>query len=63
MVKADTVRVLTDTENVEEVPVGLDGFNRRRYALVNCWDGDIPKMVTDAIPLKPYFGNASYLIM
>jgi len=63
VVKADTVRVLTDTENVEEVPVGLDGFNRRRYALAGCCDGDIPKMITDAIPLKPYFGNASYFVM
>jgi len=30
---------------------------------VGCVDGDFPKMVTDAIPLKPYFGNASYFVM
>jgi len=63
VVKADTIRVLTDTENVESVPLGLDGYNRRRYALAGCVDGDFPKMVTDAIPLKPYFGNASYFVM
>ena len=63
VVKADTVRVLTDTEKVEEIPVGLKGYDRRRYYLVCCLDGDFPKMVNDAIPLKPYFGNASYFIL
>lgn len=63
VVRADLVRVLTDTEKVEEIPVGLSGYNRRRYYMGGCVDGDIPKMVNDAIPLKPYFGNAAYFIL
>ena len=64
VIKADSVRVLTDCEKNEDVPVGIEGYKKRRYSLACTGDGDIVKAITqDAPPLKPYFGNASYFIV
>ena len=62
VLKADSVRVLADVENNEDVAVGQEGYKHRRYCLCLANDGDFITTITQAIPLKPYFGNASYFM-
>jgi len=63
VIKTDSVRLLADTENNEEVPIGQEGYKQRRYCLCIANGGDMIDIIPTSIVLKPYFGNASYFIV
>jgi len=62
--KGDLFRVISDTENNDEIPLGGQSFKTRRvYSALCLYFGGLTKMMAEATPLKPYLGSYAYDVM
>lgn len=62
--KADLFRVLSDTENNDDIPRGREAFKTRRSHSALClYFGGFNALMEEAIPLKPYLGTKAYDVM
>ena len=59
-IKIDTIRVLADYSNEEELPDGIDRLNFCRHMMINSTMGVPAKIQTSAGPLKWLFGTKCY---